>query len=256
MTKQEAIEIVERYLSDRLKIKPDDEMHLFVDRMKEHDSCWEIPNYPKAYLGNTSVILAGSGPYLVDKENGKIYLTGSAPIDWVEDFEKMRTGQKATWRWDELKNHFLDVQFETLPERKLWTKTETVKYEEIYRFLEKTFKEFRSENPSNINPVIKRSKYNEFESTFVVYYPENSTVPDQLSLKHITLPEMSTISLNYSMNDHHSFFGPLNEIKDWLKVNPGYKATDHFWIEMDEKDLNLSFEFWNLKMTLELTPLP
>lgn len=58
--------------------------------------CWSIPYCTKLYYEqrNSRFGAIGGGPIYVDKENGKMYETGSAPIDWLDSFKKYKNGTK------------------------------------------------------------------------------------------------------------------------------------------------------------------
>ena len=254
MTKKTAIKILTDFLEAKKRIEPGNGTYLYLDRVKEHKFCWEIPHTSEEYHKSKNPLLmpVGAGAYLVDKKNGKIYLTGSAPIDWIKDFELMKAGQKPEWNWKELRNYFLDVQFEILPQRILFTKLETVKQEQIDSFLEVVFRDFKANNKNGLSPKIKRLEYDEFRSTFLIGYPKGGTTKVGTSLEIIKLNEMYTISLNYCREGYYSFVGPLNEIRNWLKLNPQYKTTNNYWIEEIETDTSKPFNKWNLKMSLEI----
>lgn len=253
MTKEEALEILNNYLENQKKIDSSDEHHLYLEEIKEHNFCWEIPHTSKEYFDYQDIRLmpVGAGPFLIDKENGKIYETGSAPINWVKDFELMKLGKQSDMIWTELKNYFLDVQFNILLEKNLISITQDVKYEQINAFMEDVFRSFKNDN-ENGSPIIKRLNYNEFQSTFLVSYPKGSVIKENIDFEEVKMCKMSSISLLYSLEPYYSFIGPLNEIKDWLKLNKEYKTTDNYWVENMETDLNKPFEKWNLKMTLEI----
>lgn len=58
--------------------------------------CWSIPYCSKQYYDTRESRYGsiGGGPIFVDKEDGLLYQTGSAPIHWLESFKKYKKGTK------------------------------------------------------------------------------------------------------------------------------------------------------------------
>lgn len=68
-----------------------------IDYVEDLGICWSIPYCASLYKETRHVRYGsiGGGPIYVDKEDGKMYQTGSNPIvNWPDSFKKIKNGTK------------------------------------------------------------------------------------------------------------------------------------------------------------------
>lgn len=235
MEKEFAFDIVQEYLNTRRLIESARAYvyRLQYDLMEGYEYCWYIP-YKIDVLDGSEMHFAGGGPYLVDKENGKIYSTGSAPVDWIKEFELMKFGSGSRWNWIELKNHFLEVEFKKWPKRTLFTKTVEVPYNEVNDFIKEELSKYENWSRIGYKVYIKQIKCTEFQSTFLIGYPEKEMSNDMLL--PMDFEEVLSLSLGCDFNKYRQFTDALPNVKEWLLLNKAYKSTSQFWLESEWSD--------------------
>jgi len=82
-------------------IEPDDWKNSKLKEIINHEYiedygiCWSIPYTSKQFYETNKARFGsiGGGPIFVDKEDGLIYQTGSAPIDWLQNFKDYKSGK-------------------------------------------------------------------------------------------------------------------------------------------------------------------
>lgn len=72
--------------------------------VRDLDVCWSIPYCTIQYYKtrNFKYGYIGGGPIYVDKEDGEMYQTGSARIDWLASFKDFKKGtrKKESPKWE------------------------------------------------------------------------------------------------------------------------------------------------------------
>ena len=89
-----ARKIVEAELQKAATPWKDDELVILDDQIIEFEFGWVFPYASKMFLesGSAMYMLWGNAPYIVDKENGSLHLTGTAKSieEYVDDYRKGR----------------------------------------------------------------------------------------------------------------------------------------------------------------------
>lgn len=69
----------------------------------EFSEGWMISwgSYAWMYEEDSSYILYGDAPVIVDKDSGKLYFTGTLPFNYTEDYIRFKKGEPAEKYWEE-----------------------------------------------------------------------------------------------------------------------------------------------------------
>lgn len=236
MKKELAFDIVQEYLDIRRLIENEETPSavLQFDLIEEFEHCWIIP-FKMDGVDESDLLLGGyNGPFLVDKENGEIYQIGNSIQNWIKQFELKKFGSGSRWKWNKLNNYFLEVEFKKWPKRTLFTKTVEVPYNEVNDFIKEELSKYENWSRDGYKLFIKQIKCTEFNSTFLIGYPEKEMSNDMLL--PMDFEEVLSLSLECDLNKYRQFTDALPNVKEWLLLNKAYKGTSQFWLESEWSD--------------------
>lgn len=244
ISKQDAIEILRDYLNNNPNSENFDAYHVYEEKITEYKYCWEIPHTSKQYFTTKDFrdMPIGSGPYLVDKYNRKLYLTGSGSREWILDYNNYRENKKYESRWDELINRHNEVYQREINISNLDFSEHTFDNEEVISSFLNLFKQNKNKIFGSIN--IFRRNYNEFKGNYSISYCKKEAKDNESTLNIISFP--------YSLNEYTLFPGPIQILKEWCKLNQGFKYTDNYWVEIPEVNLKKPMEKWKLILNMEI----
>ncbi|MGB1295730.1 MAG: hypothetical protein ACPG6V_09635 [Flavobacteriales bacterium] len=230
ITKDQLIEILKNHFEHALDESFED-YHIYEELITEYEYCWLIPHTNIEYhkSGDLIDLKLGTGPFIIDKTNGSIYLTGSAPNDWVKDFECFKQNKESEFRWKPLRNEHLQIKQNSLNVSFENATNYEVEYSKTNSFLENLFKD----TPEHI--YIKKYRVTETHSYFLVQ--------NEMTLNNSKITEVLTLERPFEIND--IFPGPLFLLQT-MSSKLDLKRTSNYWVKISRN------RFGNYSTTLYL----
>lgn len=246
ISKKEAIEILEDYLHHEFAVDP---IHNYSKRkanlpsIRENDFCWLILDCKEEDVNKIEIEgTIGGGPYFIDKTNGNIYSTGSAPLNWEQDFINFKLNKETQINWVAKKNSYLACK--TDEEFKVEYREVEVrcKFDEKDRAVESFFKNYTNKSSFIIPPVIINKPFHTEEGVVIIGL-DGARLKESIKIAFLNFKDGIGLD-NYNK--------AVWDLKKFLRVS-NIVAEDDLWVSVTETNLEQPIESWNLNLCVEIT---
>jgi len=244
ISKNKAIEILEDYLYYEFAVDPlcDIVMKAHIASINENKYCWVISECNEKERDEKMMSgTIGGGPYFIDKEDGRIYGTGSAPLNWMGNFINYKEGKKSHIDWKEKKHLFLNSKQATIARISYEKKKITCRFDSKNKALELFFKSISIPMNTEFPMLIENKPFGLEEGELVIGL--NGVKLDK-KVKIVYLDFRGGIEIFHYNNI-------LRELKKYCRINK-FKEINKIWITVLEKNLNQPFKNWLLRLNLEI----
>lgn len=234
ISKKEAIEILEKYLfyKNADSYFPSQSIKTRKNQIRENQYCWII----REDRGSI-----GKGPYFIDKQNGKIYATGSAPLGWETDFINFKEGKIHSLEWREERNYYLEVKVH-LEQKFSYQETKLrCRFNKKDNALESFFRSNLAIQNSTFPIIIINSAF-DYEEGDLLIKIRSKELSQQIKVASLTF----TGGIN--INNYNNILLELKKFLDWNSLSD----RNHTWVSIEKQDFNQPIEKWSLKLNKEI----
>lgn len=238
-TLTEAIEILEEYLHFSHNVDPLYNYQIGVSRIhhSEKEHYWQLVQCKKEEINNKEIEPNIGGDFIVDKQDGNIYMIGSSPLyDWEKEFTKFKLQVNSQINWKIFKNEYLDCQL-SIENQKL--------HHSDY------IKCHINERENKIESFINTKFEEGHEICLIVFKPFEKDFGQVEVRNPVNLNDAEICVVS------KTFIGPLvnssnilNQLKKYLRVN-NLKLTDNYWIEISKSQINKNYIDWEFEYKME-----
>ncbi len=238
-TLTEAIEILEDYLHFSHNVDPLFQDQIGVSRIyhweKEH--FWQLVQCRKGKVNSHDIEPSIGGAYIVDKQDGKIYMIGSSPVyDWEMEFTKFKMQQNSQIDWIPFRNEYQECKLAN---------------QKQHLYQHEYFECHVDERESKIKEFVNAKFQKGLETCLIKFKPFEMEI-GQVEIRTPIKPldsEISVVSKLFNGSLANSS-KTLNQLRKYIRINK-LKLTDNYWIEINQTQKDKSYIEWQFEYKLE-----